>query len=399
MGLSKTHSLDHSVDALLVLLRTRVLSEKPEDPVSFVRELLRSQLFARDANVRQALESYSLSRRISPSKQEKALEYYSAKSLRLSLRDPGLCLLFSQGSCHFLEQLVSFEIGQRNVRVLSLEQLFRFKQFHQFQSLRPEGCEHCGSQTIPVLNSSFVKFLHSESSDELSTLISIISILLTSVGNDLVSSQADVPHFQNNRCNSCKLGCNHSEAKYPYLVVSIGAGVSFLLVKSRENFERIGGSAIGAGTYLALTKILTDSCSLSDAVSLASQGDSTKVDMLVGDIYGGDYRGLNLAASKVASSFGRLGISLSHPGYESRVAMSSFSHSDVSASLLRMISLNIAQLAFWCAAKHQTEKVILSASVLRSNRFGMSNLAFSIDLEFLESVYETKAFKQELKKS
>ena len=37
---------------------------------------------------------------------------------------------------------------------------------------------------------------------------------------------------------------------------------------------------------------------------LAEMGDSTNVDMLVRDIYGGDYNLFNLSGTTVASSFG-----------------------------------------------------------------------------------------------
>jgi len=40
--------------------------------------------------------------------------------------------------------------------------------------------------------------------------------------------------------------------------------------------------------------------------SAAVLGDSSKIDMSVGDIYGGDYKGLNLPMDMIASSFGRL---------------------------------------------------------------------------------------------
>jgi type II pantothenate kinase len=38
----------------------------------------------------------------------------------------------------------------------------------------------------------------------------------------------------------------------------------------------------------------------------ARKGDSSKIDMSVGDIYGGDYKGLGLPMNMIASSFGRL---------------------------------------------------------------------------------------------
>lgn len=40
---------------------------------------------------------------------------------------------------------------------------------------------------------------------------------------------------------------------------------------------------------------------------LTDQGDSSKIDMLVGDIYGGsDYEAVGLSADTIASSFGKI---------------------------------------------------------------------------------------------
>ena len=38
----------------------------------------------------------------------------------------------------------------------------------------------------------------------------------------------------------------------------------------------------------------------------AAAGDSSKVDLSVGDIYGGDYSGIGLSSNFIASSFGKL---------------------------------------------------------------------------------------------
>lgn len=45
-------------------------------------------------------------------------------------------------------------------------------------------------------------------------------------------------------------------------------------------------------------------CSFDQLLRLADQGDHRKVDMLVRDIYGGDYAALGLHGDVIASSFG-----------------------------------------------------------------------------------------------
>ncbi|KAF8767644.1 Pantothenate kinase 1 like protein [Argiope bruennichi] len=84
---------------------------------------------------------------------------------------------------------------------------------------------------------------------------------------------------------------------YPFLVVNIGSGVSILAVYSENEYKRITGtrryfpgpfSPYGCETF-------------EEAISLAEVGDSTNVDKLVKDIYGGDYMKFNLRGNTVAS--------------------------------------------------------------------------------------------------
>ncbi|CAG0920640.1 unnamed protein product [Notodromas monacha] len=81
----------------------------------------------------------------------------------------------------------------------------------------------------------------------------------------------------------------HLAQSYPYLVVNVGSGVSILCCQGADRFERVSGSSLGGGTFLGLCALLTDCNTFEEALKLASQGDNTKVDKLVRDIYGGDY--------------------------------------------------------------------------------------------------------------
>lgn len=72
---------------------------------------------------------------------------------------------------------------------------------------------------------------------------------------------------------------------------------------------------------------------------MASKGESDKVDMLVGDIYGRGYSKFQLSAKTLASSFGKIG------GMEAPRAPDSGVHEeDLARSLLVMITMNIGQV-------------------------------------------------------
>ena len=64
---------------------------------------------------------------------------------------------------------------------------------------------------------------------------------------------------------------------YPYLLVTIGSGVSVIKVSGDQEFERIGGTATGGGTFWGLGKLLTNAQSFDELLSLAAQGDHREV--------------------------------------------------------------------------------------------------------------------------
>ncbi|KAH7278058.1 hypothetical protein KP509_38G022000 [Ceratopteris richardii] len=153
-----------------------------------------------------------------------------------------------------------------------------------------------------------------------------------------------------------------AQTLYPYLIVNIGSGVSILLVESPEQFKRVGGTSLGGSTFLGLTSALTGCTSFKEAVDLAATGDSTEIDMLVGDIYGGDYSEMGLAATTVASSFGKL----VQPSRR-ETAMQSPQH--LAKATLLMITNNIGSLAKLHAQATGVEHVLFTGSFMHGNKY------------------------------
>ena len=73
-------------------------------------------------------------------------------------------------------------------------------------------------------------------------------------------------------------------------------------------------------------------------LALSEKGDNSAVDMLVGDIYGQDYK-FGLKSTMIASSFGKV---FSKNSDKKRT----FSAEDISKSLLYAVSNNIGQIAY-----------------------------------------------------
>jgi type II pantothenate kinase len=163
-----------------------------------------------------------------------------------------------------------------------------------------------------------------------------------------------------------------SEDLYPYLVVNIGSGVSMLRVDDADKFQRVGGTSLGGSTFLGLASALTGCTSFEEAINYAMEGDSTQIDMLVGDIYGGDYTEMGLAATTVASSFGKL----VQPG-RCEAAMKSPQH--LAKAVLLMVTNNIGSIAMLHAQAAGVRHVMFTGSFLHENKLAMRLLAVAMD--------------------
>jgi pantothenate kinase len=67
-------------------------------------------------------------------------------------------------------------------------------------------------------------------------------------------------------------------------------------VESRTDFKRVCGTSIGSSFFWGILRLLNQFNDPTQAVEGALQGDSSNIDMSVGDIYGGDYSSIGLPA-------------------------------------------------------------------------------------------------------
>jgi type II pantothenate kinase len=93
---------------------------------------------------------------------------------------------------------------------------------------------------------------------------------------------------------------------YPYMIVNVRSGASFIRVDGPDKWEKLCGTSIGGAFFWGVLRLLNFYNDPTEAVSGAGSGDSSKIDMSVGDIYGGDYPGIGLPSNYIASSFGKL---------------------------------------------------------------------------------------------
>ncbi|PON29630.1 hypothetical protein TGAM01_v201878 [Trichoderma gamsii] len=221
--------------------------------------------------------------------------------------------------------------------------------------------------------------------DEMECLIAGLDFFITEIPREVFTySETDPMHFVSPR-----------EIIYPYLLVNIGSGVSMLKVTGPRSFQRVGGTSLGGGTLWGLLSLLTGARSFDDMLAEAEYGDNTKVDMMVGDIYGADYGKIGLKSTAIASSFGKVfRMKLQAEAAEAKVAdgpvhdgeshngqeesSSPFSSADISRSLLYAVSNNIGQIAYLQSQIHNLSDIYFGGSFIRGHRQTMNTLSYAI---------------------
>ncbi|BCR91505.1 pantothenate kinase [Aspergillus chevalieri] len=178
---------------------------------------------------------------------------------------------------------------------------------------------------------------------------------------------------------------------YPYLLVNIGSGVSMIKVSGPKEFQRVGGTHLGGGTFWGILSLLTGARTFDDMLAMADSGDNSGVDMLVGDIYGMDYSKIGLKSTAIASTFGKVfrmknaaernaedGEGLSPRDPEHPEDDVKFRPEDMSRSLLYAISNNIGQIAYLQSEKHEVKHIYFGGSFIRGHRQTMNTLSYAI---------------------
>ncbi|ETI27558.1 pantothenate kinase [Cladophialophora carrionii CBS 160.54] len=180
---------------------------------------------------------------------------------------------------------------------------------------------------------------------------------------------------------------------YPYLLVNIGSGVSMVKVSGPREFQRVGGTSLGGGTFWGILSLLTGARTFDEMLRLAEKGDNAGVDMLVGDIYGGGYSKIGLKSTTIASTFGKVfrmkrlaerhaedgeGLFNGDDLSDDQEMQGHFKIEDMARSLLYAISNNIGQIAYLQSEKHNLRHIYFGGSFIRGHTQTMNTLSYAI---------------------
>ena len=134
------------------------------------------------------------------------------------------------------------------------------------------------------------------------------------------------------------------------VVSSIGTGTAIVSVRKDKNIatRHLGGTGIGGGTLVGLSKLLLNRSSIEGFFELARKGNFRNVDLTIMDIVGGPIG--RLPADTTASNFGNVGDG-------TRLE-------DIAAGLLNMVGQVIGTVTYFAAkAEGLEEKIVFIGSL------------------------------------
>ncbi|CEF64089.1 Fumble [Strongyloides ratti] len=179
--------------------------------------------------------------------------------------------------------------------------------------------------------------------------------------------------WSSGRCSSMDDVCINNEEsglQYPYVVVNIGSGVSVLVVRGPNDFERVSGTSIGGGFFQGICNLLCDCDTFEEAIDLASKGDHKNVDKLVSDIYGKGYDAVGLPGDTVAASFGKI------VNKEQRIKAKK---EDLAHAALVTTTNNIGSIGLNVAIRYDITRIVFVGNFLRVNEIAARRLASAMD--------------------
>ncbi len=220
---------------------------------------------------------------------------------------------------------------------------------------------------ITSVYGAFGKFIEENSL----TLEDVSKVMITGAGSSFVSHPLYglpceiVPEF---RCIG--FGGLYLSGLKRSVVVSMGTGTALVIAEEGREPEHLGGTGVGGGTLVGLSKQILGMDTVQHIEELALDGDLTKVDLRINDISKVAITP-NLTETMTAANFGKV----------SDIA----TKSDIALGIINMVFETIAMVSRFAAEAHGTRDIVLTGNLSAMKQageiFGRLNTMF--DLNFI----------------
>lgn len=139
-----------------------------------------------------------------------------------------------------------------------------------------------------------------------------------------------------------------------FVYLNVGTGTSFHQA-DEDGQTRVGGSGVGGGTLMGLSKLLTDMDSYDEIIKLAEKGNRDEVDLQVHHIYAG--RPTPIPGDLTASNFGNVLNGNIH----------NLSNADKLQAVIGLISETVTAVGISLADGFDTKEIVFIGSTLLNN--------------------------------
>ncbi len=182
-------------------------------------------------------------------------------------------------------------------------------------------------------------------------LSDIKKVMITGVGSQFVDSKLygiDTQYLSEFECVG--RGGLYISGYKKAIIVSMGTGTAIVSADNSSGkpvYEYMGGTGVGGGTIVGLSRQMLGISDISHLIDLASGGDIENIDLRIGDITKKDMGGL--PSYMTASNFGKL----------SDIA----SKEDLALGIMNMVFESIGMLAVFAARSKATKDIVLTGNL------------------------------------
>ena len=237
-----------------------------------------------------------------------------------------------------MKTIIGIDIGGSTTKIIGFREVDGKKQWIEPQII-------VANDPLTATYGAFGRF-----TDENGLSLSDISrVMITGVGASHIKGSLyglDCRRVEEFQCIG--LGGSYLSGLDNALIVSMGTGTAIVHAMKENTFEYIGGTGVGGGTLVGLSKLLLNVDGVMDIEKLAMNGNLDNVDLKIKDLVKGDAL-MELSRDLTASNFANFS--------------SSATREDIARGIMNLIFETVGMVSVFAARSRKVDNIVLTGSV------------------------------------